>query len=175
MNCQVVKVGGSLFDLPDLQDRISNWLQRQSASSQVLIAGGGPLCNAIRRWHALYSLDEEFCHEECLAMMGMTARLLARVTGLPLIADFERLNSLPGPLVFDCSHWASELETVPKNWDVTSDSLSAILASQLEAELVLFRSTSGTAQLDRYFRKASRQLETIQYVNLRDVSWSKLQ
>ncbi|MEZ6114792.1 MAG: hypothetical protein R3C99_27825 [Pirellulaceae bacterium] len=36
---RVIKVGGSLFDLPDLRQRVAEWRSRQPTALDVLIAG----------------------------------------------------------------------------------------------------------------------------------------
>lgn len=55
----------------------------------------------------------------------------------------KTLHSL---VIFDCSQWAATLD-VPKSWDVTSDSLAAILASETRADqLILLKSRSPTSR-----------------------------
>ena len=44
----VVKVGGSLFDWPDLGERLCRWLAVQEEKEILLVPGGGPTADVIR-------------------------------------------------------------------------------------------------------------------------------
>ena len=55
---RVVKVGGSLLDLPQLPQKLRMWLAAQSPAHNVLVVGGGPLVEQVRTWHAETGIDE---------------------------------------------------------------------------------------------------------------------
>ncbi|MCH8841057.1 MAG: hypothetical protein IH831_10395, partial [Planctomycetes bacterium] len=85
---RVVKVGGSLFELPDLACRLRQWLSRQSSAHHVLLAGGGPLADQVRQWHALRPLEEAAAHWMCVDLLTVSAHLLhARLPEIPLVED----------------------------------------------------------------------------------------
>lgn len=44
----VVKVGGSLFDLPDLGPRLRAWLKTLRTADVLLVPGGGPTADVVR-------------------------------------------------------------------------------------------------------------------------------
>ena len=147
---RVIKVGGSLFDMPDLGDRLRSFIDEQPISRNLLIAGGGPLVEEIRRLDRIASIDEELAHWMCIDLMSLTARMLAARLTLELrnsideVRDFER----PSSVVFNPATWLYETEphtagtTLPIGWDVTSDSIAARLAQVLSAdELVILKST----------------------------------
>ena len=52
----VAKVGGSLFDLPDLRQRLNRWLVAQADTPVLLIPGGGELADAVRNLHRTHGL-----------------------------------------------------------------------------------------------------------------------
>jgi aspartokinase-like uncharacterized kinase len=56
----VVKVGGSLFDLPDLGPRLEVWLGARR--SVVLVPGGGPTTDVVRALDRTHRLGEEAAH-----------------------------------------------------------------------------------------------------------------
>ncbi len=159
LRLRVVKIGGSLFDLPDLADRIHEWLANQSPGCNVLIAGGGPLVDEVRRWHDTHPIDEEVAHWMCIDLMSVTARLLhSSLSDTSLtddILDLRHRPVQPACVVFDSAHWlrdqepASRGRQLPIGWQVTSDSIAARLAKVLDAaELVLMKSSLPTNDCD---------------------------
>ena len=57
----VFKVGGSLFDLPDLGQRLA-WLAEAQLSTVLLVPGGGPTAEIIRNLDRRHRLGEEAAH-----------------------------------------------------------------------------------------------------------------
>ena len=187
---RVVKVGGSLFDLPELNERLEGWLDAQPAATNFLIAGGGPLAHSIRQFDQLHKIGETPSHWLCVRAMGVTARLL-----LDLLADTALIDNLeqarqliemrparsavfdPVPFLISGEPKLPP-EPLPQDWTVTSDSIAARVAELLGAdELVLLKSAtpSSTAWeqasrdgfVDSYFPTIARRLPVIRSVNLR--------
>ena len=88
------------------------------------------------------------------------------------------------PLLFDVQPWMlnrderSAVAPLPHTWDVTSDSIAAALAIELEAdELVLLKSTptpstdvdelSALGYVDRYFLKLAERVRKVRFVGLK--------
>src|SRR5262249_32500141 len=137
----VVKVGGSLFDLPDLGQRLQGWLNAHAMPQAVLIPGGGPTADGVRALDRRFGLGEEKAHWLALRAMTLNAYFLANLleratvvgsaeacarvwgdSGLPVLDAFafaERDDAQPGHL--------------PHSWDVTSDALAARVAQVLQA------------------------------------------
>src|SRR5687767_6623166 len=76
MNTQIVKIGGSLFDLPDLRTRLLGWLARQSAKRIVLVPGGGSSAEVIRVLDRTHRLGEEAAHWLALRMVQVNGWFL---------------------------------------------------------------------------------------------------
>jgi aspartokinase-like uncharacterized kinase len=76
----VAKVGGSLFDLPDLRDRLRDWL-RSVAGPVLLVPGGGDGADIIRRLDQTHGLGEEAAHWVALRVLTVNAHLLAGLIG----------------------------------------------------------------------------------------------
>jgi len=165
----VVKVGGSLLEWPELRPRLLQWLKPRREQQVVFIAGGGAMVNAIRRADAAHALGERLSHRLALMAMGATARLLADLMGLPLVASDQGVlraaidtssESSPTPrhVVLDVSPAmiatmdddaepgpartpGEALGALPHTWEVTSDSIAAAVAVDLGAdELRLLKS-----------------------------------
>ncbi|MDC0936778.1 hypothetical protein OAS39_10870 [Pirellulales bacterium] len=150
---RVVKVGGSLFELPDLADRLRQWLQSEPAAHNVLIAGGGVLVEQIRALHAVRAIDNEASHWMCIDLMSVTAHLLHdRLPEVWLEEDDGQLCRRIGfqdCTIFGPARWLRHAEPrlpgyrLPIGWPTTSDAIAGRLAVVLGAdELVLMKSAS---------------------------------
>lgn len=139
----VVKIGGSLAGSPDLKA----WLAALERSSLplVVVPGGGRFADGVRVMQAQMEFDDETAHHMALiamqqfgiALSALWPRLACAATPAALRRAL-RLGQVP------CWHPAGMAlaAALPKTWDVTSDTLAAWLAGELNAEkLVLIKST----------------------------------
>ncbi len=195
----VVKVGGSLLDLPDLRLRLSRWIEGRTSGHYVWIAGGGALADVIRTADAQFKLDEVQCHWWCIQLMEVTARLLEQL--LPRARLAESFDELSDSLreqqrdshtVFAVEHFLRNEEPalpgrpLPHNWSVTSDSIAARIAEAIGArELVLLKSTvpehnasrneaSARGLVDDDFPMAARHLAKVSCVDFRHDDFPKV-
>ena len=187
---RVVKVGGSLFEVPDLTERLQRWLTSQTPATHLFVAGGGPLAESIRELDRVHRIGEVPAHWLCIRAMGVTARLLVDL--LPDTAMVDNLDDVrsllasrpersavfdPMPVLLD-SEPALPGTNLPHGWTVTSDSIAARVAELLSAdELVLlksdlpgstsFKDISGAGYVDEFFSSIAGQLPRVRCVNLR--------
>ncbi len=188
---RVVKVGGSLFCLADLGERLHRWLAKQVPAHHVLVAGGGALVEQVRQWHLLKPLNEETAHWMCVDLMTVTAHMLHdRLPDMPLIEGDRQLNQhvgQPGGTIFGPASWLRHSEPnlpgtkLPANWNVTSDSIAARLAIVLQAErLVLLKSSLPSSKadirqlaadgyVDSQLAALGQELPTTQLVDFREI------
>ena len=191
MTIRVVKVGGSLLDLPDLPNRIRSWLAAQSAAHHVLIPGGGPFVEHLRKWHAVQPIHETAAHWMCIDLMSVAAHYLhQRLPEIPLVEDDRWLCQRLGDracTIFGVAPWLRQNEArlpgerLPASWQVTSDSIAARLAYVLGAdELVLLKSALPEASescditrlvqagyVDAMFPRFAQGIRSCRLVNLR--------
>lgn len=188
---RVFKVGGSLFDMPDLAHRLRSCLAAQSPAPAVFVAGGGPMADYIRTATPLHRLSDAQAHWICIDLLTASARLLAAILGesqfISSYPELERLlqeeqNALTVFAPADFLHAAEATlpgTPLPQDWSATSDSIAARLAGALGAqELVLLKSIDLAFDLtlksaaergfvDRFFPQAAMSLPGIRWVNLR--------
>jgi aspartokinase-like uncharacterized kinase len=192
----VVKVGGSLFDWPELPLRLGTFLdcRYNPAEDQriALVAGGGAAADLVRTFDQIHALGDNFAHRLALRALDFTAYLLAallpqtlpidHVEQLPVVWDQKRVPILlPRPILdqVDAGRgWGRD--PLPATWDITSDSIAARIAHRLGAEcLVLLKSSpvpDGTtrrqaarlALVDPKFPHVASKLARVEYLNLRD-------
>ena len=148
----VVKVGGSLFDRPDLGLGLRRWLS--GITGRVLfVPGGGPGVEAIRQLDRTHQLGEEKSHWLALRVVEVNAHFLAallpgsRVVNDPNRTPFGALG------ILDAFAFAlrdeSHADHLPHSWSVTSDSLAARAAVIGGAHrLVLLKSVTLSAGSD---------------------------
>jgi aspartokinase-like uncharacterized kinase len=155
----VVKVGGSLYELPDLATRLRDWLAAEWCSGRgvLLIPGGGSAADTVRRLDRLHELGEEKSHWLALRALALNAHFLASLLlGAEVIADVNAGNSswakgiLP---ILDVHEFARRDEErpdrLPHCWAVSSDALAARVACATQAQhLVLLKSTTIPAGMD---------------------------
>lgn len=193
---RVIKIGGSLFELPDLAPRIDRLLSKLPPAKNVLLAGGGALTRTIRNAQEIHQLSDEDAHWLCIRAMSVTAlglKMLFRQPDLRVTTSVGTIRDATQNAlwIFDAerllrSERACETVTkLPKNWDTSSDSIAAALAVELHAqELVILKSvgwpndleprqiqpqTDGATQelVDRYFPVASLRVPKIGWCDLR--------
>lgn len=140
MGVIVAKVGGSLFDLPDVRERVRRWLVTVN-ESVLLVPGGGTGADVIRRLDRVHGIGEEQAHWLALRVLTVNAHFLAALLDAPVVSA----PSHPPPLaVLDPHAFCLGDErcavALPHSWQVTSDSIAARVAERSSARLVLLKS-----------------------------------
>ena len=138
----VVKLGGSLSDstcLVDWLDRIAGLADR--GEPPVLVPGGGPFADQVRRAQAHWAFDDHSAHRMALLAMEQTAVMLCALQ--PRLLEVDSVESLGRAVdrnrvpVWRPSRMVLADPDVPPSWDVSSDTLALWLARRLEASGVL--------------------------------------
>ncbi len=151
----VVKLGGSLLDLPDLAQRLDQ-LRPEWGLRPLMIVGGGAAADLVRAWDQLYGLGEERAHWLALDSLALTARLLATLWPATCVARRGEYEAVWGegrvPLVnawewFEAS-LAEQAPAPPHTWETTTDTIAAWIAAITGAEsLWLLKSVPGPASI----------------------------
>lgn len=178
----VVKVGGSLYDLPDLGPRLVCCLRE--LKPVLMVPGGGASADVVRAWDRQHGLGEEAAHWLALRSLSLNAQLLAQL--LPGVPVVQNVNEDQPWAILDAYEFSRADEgqagALPHLWDVTSDALAARVAVVARARrLLLLKSTdippdidwaeAGARNLvDRWFARALRGADgrmQVQGVNFR--------
>jgi aspartokinase-like uncharacterized kinase len=142
----VIKLGGSLLGAPEL----ARWLEilvEYSDGKVVIVPGGGLFANSVREAQQISNASDEVAHRLALLAMDQFGILLAGLNSGLVTASSELELAERGwqhrGIVWLPSKMALADSSIPQNWQVTSDSLSAWLANKLGAEqLILVKSKS---------------------------------
>jgi hypothetical protein len=186
----VVKVGGSLLDIPDLGNHLASWLKKLKRAT-LLVPGGGPLVDALRELDRRYSLGETTSHWLALRAMSINAQILSKLIPNSAIIDQKSPNwdkweinrvAILDAFEFAC-HDEREPGCLPALWSVTSDSIAARAANVFGAgELILLKSVDWDLErnydaaekkgvIDPYFRNLIRPHIPVRLVNFRRWIW----
>jgi len=184
----VVKIGGSLFDLPDLGSRLGCWLERNAGGTVLLVPGGGPFAEAVRNLDRRHGLDADTAHWLAIRAMTLSARLLQALLGSrsALAEEWEdcrRIWQGGGIPIIEAYNFLQEDERhpdhLPHTWSVSSDSIAARIAVLAKASrLNLLKSVSVPEDMDwpeaarqgfvdEYFRTLAQNGLEIRAVNFR--------
>ena len=140
----VVKLGGSLLGSPELV----KWLEvltRHGDGKIVIVPGGGIFADAVRESQKLSNSSDAVAHKMAVMAMDQYAVLMTGLNPGLVAAESELEIAERGwqhrAIVWMPSKMVCADETIPANWQVTSDSLAAWLASRLNAQqLILVKS-----------------------------------
>ena len=142
----VVKIGGSLLGEPELTSWLENFV-KFSDGKIVIVPGGGIFADTVREAQQLSSINDSVAHELALLAMDQFGLLMAGMNVGLATASSELEIAERGwqhrGIVWLPRKMVLADDTIPRNWQVTSDSLSAWLANKLGAEqLILVKSKS---------------------------------
>ena len=157
----VIKVGGALLDHVDHLNRVVAAISGASRTSRIVVVpGGGPFADAVRRVDERLALGDEEAHWMAILGMDQYAHLLAAridsatvVDGREQIEDAHRTGRIP---VLAPSAWLKAADPLPHSWDVTSDSIAAWVAGELGAARLLLIKPPGACApglVDAHFEK----------------------
>ena len=139
----VMKLGGSLLQLSGWPSLVRELVDSPGQRAITIVVGGGPVVDGLRAADAAASLPGEdwngLLHGLAIDGMRLTARLVAGAVGLPL-AEEPPAEARGGPVVLDAPAWLSHgdrLGSLPAGWQVTSDSIAALVAAVVGCELML--------------------------------------
>jgi 5-(aminomethyl)-3-furanmethanol phosphate kinase len=186
MTKTVVKVGGSLYDLPDLRLRLRHWLAGHSAASVLLVPGGGATADVLRDLDRTHHLGEAVSHQLALQSLTVSAAFLsALLDDAPIVAS--PLDRWTGVAILDAAAFCARdtgQDSLPASWDATSDSIAARAALVADAdELILLKSVdvpetvswqeaAKGGMVDPLFPSLAARIRKVSAVNLRAMALS---
>lgn len=183
----VIKVGGSLLNLPDLAARLSRVFQQLHSRRIGLVTGGGPTADLVREWDSRFALGESAAHWLAIRSLRLNESLMGAIC--PQCAIVEswdaadavwndgRIAILSLEPLLRAAESCGE-PTPPHCWRVTSDSLAAWAATRLHGRLVLAKSidrptgslqdTIAAGDVDACFPDVAGRGLAVDWINLRE-------
>lgn len=194
METRVIKLGGSLLDLPDLRSRMFDWLASLTPANNLILVGGGELVESMRSLDSLHRFDPSWVHWRCVELLSLTHQIVQQlvpefdsIDDASQLSEFVRVTrSQPMTALVQCVAFYNPMhpdERLPEHWETTTDSLSCLLAEKVDAEeLLLLKSTSASDEnaepalwrreglVDAAFEAVAGSVEKIRLVNFRDLA-----
>ena len=146
----VVKVGGSLYDWPDLGPRLRAFLGSLADPDRLVVPGGGGTGNVVRALDATHQLGAEVSHWLALRGCAVNAHFLGAL--LPGCVVVPEPLGVRGVAVLDPLAFTEADEGQPgclqHSWNATSDAVAARAAVVAGGELVLLKSVTIPPGMD---------------------------
>jgi aspartokinase-like uncharacterized kinase len=143
----VVKLGGSLLGTPELQIWL-DLLAREGDGRVVIVPGGGVFADAVRVAQKIGNFNDATAHHAALLAMDQFGLVMEGLQpGLATAASELEISERSWQhraIVWLPSRMVLADEDIPKNWDVTSDSIAAWLTAKLGAEELILVKYSDT-------------------------------
>lgn len=165
----VVKLGGSLLTRHDWTHEVPRLLGSLTGPCLVVV-GGGPLVDGLREIDRAAPAPAAVVHRVAIDCMAVTARVVAAALAVPLVVDHDA----EAVAVLDPPAWLERedrLARLPVGWQVTSDSIAAVVAAESGRGLLLVKSVPPPEQdllaiaaagwVDAWFPTAARPVATI--------------
>ena len=157
----VIKVGGGILATPEHLDQVLASIGEIAQTHRLLVVpGGGPFADIVREVDRRIGLGDSAAHWMAVLAMDQYAHLLAsRLHSGIVISDREQIcpaqheGRIP---ILAPSRWLTRADTLPHSWEITSDSIAAWIAGQVNASrLVLVKpaGAEGTDLVDPYFQR----------------------
>jgi len=141
----IVKVGGSLYNTPELHHWLLALEEFSAQQSIVLVPGGGPFADQVRTAQELHHFDDDTAHHMAILAMKQFGLLLSALAPSCQTINTHDIPSTPFSIWLPDDKLLSE-SSLLKSWDISSDSIALWLASKLKAkQLFLIKYTSSHA------------------------------
>ena len=150
----VIKVGGSLAEKPAALKAFCNRLSEIAKEhSVVIVPGGGKFADVVRECDQQYSLSADAAHKMAILGMDQFGLLLSQVIPNSCttysLSTAKRLSDGKAAPIFLPSQLMFRENPLEASWDVTSDSIAAYVATQLNADkAILVKDVDGVFESD---------------------------
>jgi len=138
----VIKIGGSLAKDAAMLRRCCNRISEIGKKySATVVPGGGMFADAVRQIDQQYRLSPEISHR--MAILGMDqfglflSQIIPHSCATYLIDDVMQLSKIAVVPIFLPSRLMFRENALEPSWNVTSDSITAYIASRLKANKVI--------------------------------------
>ena len=145
----VIKVGGSIAEDPErlraLCAKLSEFAKKYAI---VVVPGGGRFADVVRDFDQRFTLSSGISHRMAILGMDQFGLLLAQIIpnscATYLLNDAKQLSEIRVAPIFLPSRLMFKEDPLENSWDVTSDSISAYVASRLRvAKVILVTDVDG--------------------------------
>jgi hypothetical protein len=138
----VLKLGGSLLDCARDLIRALCSLTMEGYSFLV-VPGGGPMADLVRDLFSRHEISQEAAHWMAILAMEQYAYFLADGTGAKLTVEIGSPKDHSIKVLLPYQALLHDDSGLRHNWDFTSDSVAALVALRLDAQLIKATDVDG--------------------------------
>lgn len=135
----VVKLGGSLYNTPELKTWLNVLDKYSKLQPIVIVPGGGPFANQVRDSQQLHQFDDSHAHHMAILAMAQFGLLIKGITPHCQLLNFPAGKPVipKGLSVWSPNESLLSQPEIMHSWAITSDSLASWLANKLDAEQLI--------------------------------------
>ena len=138
----VIKVGGSLAEDPEHLRALCHKLGELAKKYAVIVVpGGGKFADAVREYDHRFALSSDASHKMAILGMDQFGLLLSNIMPnshvFRQLKNAKELSEAKAAPIFLPSHLMVQENPLENSWDVTSDSIAAYVAEQVNARKVV--------------------------------------
>lgn len=147
---RVIKLGGSLMSDADTLERCLATIEQKYKREVVIVPGGGAFADLVRATQKQWKFNDEAAHQMAILAMKQMALLLKSINpAFTLVETVISLKKMTSVAIWSPNLQELSVSSIKASWDITSDSLAAWLAMQLDAsELILVKSAKIPTNLN---------------------------
>ena len=172
----VLKIGGSLAEDPTSLKRLCQELSVLAEAYRILIVpGGGEFADTVRKIDKVYGLSNAAAHKMAILAMDQYGLFLSDISpnlivcyALDEVGNYAKEKM---PIFLPSQHMFRE-DPLDHSWDVTSDTIAAYTADQLDTKkLILVTDMDGIFSEDPKKSQCSELIQEVSAEELQD--WNK--
>jgi len=138
---RVIKLGGSLMNDVESLRQCLNTIEQKVKDRVVIVPGGGLFADQVRLAQKQWQFNDEIAHEMAILAMQQMALLFKSIKPGFLISNTDSIKANNKVVIWSPDIQQLNQDGIAASWDITSDSLAAWLANQIQAdELILVKS-----------------------------------
>jgi aspartokinase-like uncharacterized kinase len=167
----VFKIGGKILEnsnnIKSTFSQLIQLFEKEILQKIIVIPGGGTLANFVRSLDDILEIGDDLAHWIAIYSMNYNGIILNRK--YPNLESIDKLKTFQDAKQMFCIFlpysFLREDDTLPHNWDVTSDSIALYVANKLKlSQCFLIKNIDGIFNIDKELIKS---ISTLKYNELK--------
>ena len=165
------KIGGKILEnsnsIKSTFSQLTQLYEEQILQKIIVIPGGGSFANFVRSLDEALQIGDDLAHWSAIYSMNYNGMMLNRkYPNLETIEDLKTFQDAKQMFcIFLPYRFLREDDTLPHNWDVTSDSIALYVANKLKlSRCFLIKNIDGIFNIDKELIKS---ISTFKYNELK--------
>ncbi len=167
----IFKIGGKILEnsnnIKSTFSQLTQLFEKEILQKIIVIPGGGTLANFVRSLDDILEIGNDLAHWIAIYSMNYNGIILNRK--YPNLESIDKLRTFQDAKQMFCIFlpysFLREDDTLPHNWDVTSDSIALYVANKLKlSQCFLIKNINGIFNIDKELIKS---ISTFKYNELK--------